>query len=103
MPNNFIQKLRKSLKKRKTRNIRSKTYKKQNKKKTRKTPPSKTPKQRKLKGGSACDEYAYVNEPGLTIPGDTGDTSVPGLNIVSSRASIGKVKTCNPINHPPKL
>lgn len=51
---------------------------------------------KKMKGGS-CDEYAFVNEQSMNIPGLTG---VPGLNIPAQRASIGKVKTCPTVNHP---
>ena len=51
---------------------------------------------KKMKGGS-CDEYAFVNEQSMNIPGLNG---VPGLNIPAQRASIGKVKTCPTVNHP---
>lgn len=51
----------------------------------------------KNKKGGSCDEYAFVNEYGVNIPELNG---VPGLNIPSHRASIGKVKTCPTVNHP---
>lgn len=62
---------------------------------TKKKSLSKNKYKKYLKGGS-CDEYAFVNEPSVNIPAING---VPGLNIASKRASIGKVKTCATVNH----
>ena len=48
-------------------------------------------------GGSNCDKYAYVNEPGLEIESNNG---IPGIKISPSRASIGEIKSCPTIDHP---
>jgi hypothetical protein len=48
-------------------------------------------------GGSNCDKYAYVNEPGLEINSDNG---IPGIKINPARASIGEIKTCPTVDHP---
>jgi len=58
---------------------------------------SKSKHSRSLKGGSNCNEYAYINEPGINIP---SLDSIPGLSIEPSKASIGKIKTCPTVNHP---
>jgi hypothetical protein len=52
---------------------------------------------RKMKlNGGGCDEYAYVNEPGIELPDMDG---VKGLSIPASKASIGKVTSCPKVEH----
>jgi hypothetical protein len=94
---NFIKKLEKKLTQKKKNFSKSKKGKSYPSKKrnTKKRSLSKRKQKKSLKGGS-CDEYAFVNEPPVNIPVHNG---VPGLNIASKRASIGKVKTCAAVNH----
>lgn len=97
-----MQKIKKSLSKKRTINKskshnKGKSIHKVKKSNTKKRTSSKRKhnSRKSLKGGS-CDEYAFVNEPSVNIPVHNG---VPGLNISSKRASIGKVKTCAAVNH----